>query len=72
MLPTIQITLPVFTSRARDAAAIAAEAEGLEKAYGEDAIARIRDKIAVAERADRARLYRVHDQIARRRTGDGA
>jgi hypothetical protein len=46
---------------------IGAEAEALAREHGpEGAIRRLRAAIAAAERPQRQRLYRLHDEIARR------
>jgi hypothetical protein len=59
---------------ARDAAAVALteEADKLEAQYGDAAIAVIRDKVQAADRKARRKLYRLHDELARRRRHDEA
>lgn len=47
--------------------AIAAEANQLERELGySGAVQALRDRIAHAERADRRRLYQLHDELARK------
>jgi hypothetical protein len=44
-----------------------AEADRLEEKYGRaEAILRVRDRIARADRSHRRRLYELHDELARR------
>ena len=44
-----------------------AEADRLEEKWGRaEAILRVRDRIARADRAKRKRLYELHDELARR------
>lgn len=51
----------------REPAKLLAEASALEDEFGpEHAIERLRDRIAEADRKDRKRLYRLHDEIVRR------
>jgi hypothetical protein len=57
---------------APDAAAVSLteEADKLEAQYGDAAIAIIREKVQGADRKARKKLYRLHDELARRRRGD--
>lgn len=43
------------------------EADRLEAAHGENAVEVVRKRVTVAPRKLRKRLYRVHDELARRR-----
>ena len=56
-------------SPARNAAAVSLsqEADRLESVYGEDAVAFVRDQVQAADRKARRHLYRLHDELARRR-----
>jgi hypothetical protein len=56
-------------SAPRDAAAVSLsrEADRLESVYGEDAVAFVREQVQAADRKARKRLYRLHDELARRR-----
>jgi hypothetical protein len=47
---------------------IAHDADKLEARFGEDSIERVRDRILRANRGARRALYRLHDELARRRT----
>ena len=44
-----------------------AEADALVENYGEEAIEMIRARLLKADRAARKELYRLHDELARRR-----
>ena len=54
---------------ARDTAAVSLqeEADKLEAKYGEAAVAFVREKVQGADRKKRKHLYRLHDELARRR-----
>ena len=56
-------------SATRDAAAVSLsqEADLLESVYGEDAVAFVREQVQAADRRARKHLYRLHDELARRR-----
>lgn len=55
-------------SAARDAAlSLSQEADRLESVYGEDAVAFVREQVQAADRKARRHLYRLHDELARRR-----
>jgi hypothetical protein len=55
-------------SAARDAAvSLSKEADRLESVYGEDAVAFVREQVQAADRKARKHLYRLHDELARRR-----
>lgn len=56
-------------SAAKDAAAVSLsqEADRLETVYGEDAVAFVREQVQAADRKARKHLYRLHDELARRR-----
>jgi hypothetical protein len=43
------------------------EADRLESVYGEDAVAFVREQVQAADRKARKHLYRLHDELARRR-----
>lgn len=45
---------------------LAWEADKLEAAHGRDALGHVRDQILKANKHERRRLYRLHDEIARR------
>jgi hypothetical protein len=49
---------------------IAHDADALEALFGEASIERVRDRILRADRAHRRDLYRLHDELARRRRQD--
>lgn len=53
----------------RDAAAVSLqeEADKLEAKYGDEAVAFVREKVQGADRKKRKHLYRLHDELARRR-----
>ncbi len=67
MLAGLRKVLPVIDPAARAQTAVSAEADELEDFYGVEAIAWVRAKILKAPKGARARLYRVHDELARRR-----
>lgn len=46
---------------------IAHDADALEARFGEESLDRVRDRILRADRAHRRDLYRLHDELARRR-----
>lgn len=46
---------------------LADEADAMEAAHGEEALELIRARIAKADRGTRRQLYRLHDELARRR-----
>ena len=50
---------------------VAHDADALEARFGEDSLERVRDRILRADRAHRRGLYRLHDELARRRRPDG-
>lgn len=50
-----------------DALNLSLEADRLEAAYGKEAVAYVREKVQSADRRSRKRLYRLHDELARRR-----
>jgi hypothetical protein len=43
------------------------DADALEAAFGDESLDRVRDRILRADRARRRKLYRLHDELARRR-----
>ena len=49
---------------------VAHDADALEARFGEDSLERVRDRILRADRAHRRGLYRLHDELARRRRPD--
>jgi hypothetical protein len=49
---------------------LAHEADGLEARHGTHAIDEVRDAVLKRDRRARRRLYRLHDELARRRRGD--
>jgi hypothetical protein len=51
----------------RNTAAVIAEADRLETLYGDAAVAYVRELVQAADRKARKRLYRLHDELARRR-----
>jgi hypothetical protein len=61
----------LFTSwtskQAREEMKLADEADALEARHGEDAIHLVRNRIVAADRTARRDLYRLHDELARRR-----
>ena len=46
---------------------VAHDADDLEAAYGEESLDRVRARILRADRTARRGLYRLHDELARRR-----
>ena len=50
---------------------LADEADALEAKHGEEAVDRVRDRIVCANRKARKELYRLHDELARRRRDHG-
>jgi hypothetical protein len=46
---------------------LADEADALEATHGEEAVDLVRDRIVSANRKARKELYRLHDELARRR-----
>jgi hypothetical protein len=66
MLNTIRRTL-ILAPASRAKWAVATEADHLEQVYGAQALAWVRQEISAAPRAARARLYRIHDELSRRR-----
>lgn len=50
---------------------LAWEADRLEALHGAGALAVVRERILCARKAERRRLYRLHDEIARRYTDPG-
>jgi hypothetical protein len=58
---------------ARDAAvSLSQEADLLESVYGEDAVAFVREQVQAADRRARKHLYRLHDELARRRRSNAS
>ncbi len=53
---------------ARNQWAVSNEADHLEHIYGAQAIEWVLQQISAAPRTARGRLYKVHDELARRRT----
>ena len=51
---------------------VAHDADALEARFGEDSLERVRDRILRADRAHRRGLYRLHDELARRKRPDDA
>jgi hypothetical protein len=49
------------------AMSLSREADRLESVYGDDAIAFVREQVQAADRKARKHLYRLHDELARRR-----
>jgi hypothetical protein len=54
-------------ARASAAASLIQEADQLESVHGEHAVAFVRDQVQAADRKARKHLYRLHDELARRR-----
>jgi hypothetical protein len=54
-------------ARASAAVSLVQEADQLESVYGEDAVAFVREQVQAADRRARKHLYRLHDELARRR-----
>jgi hypothetical protein len=50
---------------------LSVEADGLEARYGRHAVDEVRDAVLKKDRRARRRLYRLHDELARRRDRDG-
>jgi hypothetical protein len=53
-------------SRHVAAMSVSLEADRLEALYGEAAVAHVREQVQGADRKGRQRLYRLHDELARR------
>ena len=51
---------------------VAHDADALEALFGEESLERVRDRILRADRAHRRDLYRLHDELARRRRPETA
>lgn len=51
---------------------VAHDADALEARFGEESLERVRDRILRADRAHRRDLYRLHDELARRRRPEDA
>jgi hypothetical protein len=49
---------------------VSLDADELEAKFGERSLEQVRDRILTADRAARRELYRVHDELARRRRAD--
>ncbi len=49
---------------------VAHDADALEARFGEELLERVRDRILRSDRAHRRDLYRLHDELARRRRPD--
>ncbi len=67
MLEGLKRLLPLFDAHAKARWAVSVQADHLEDLYGARAIDWVRDRIARARKGSRARLYRLHDELARRR-----
>jgi hypothetical protein len=57
-------------ARNATAMSLSLEADRLESLYGERAVAHVREQVQSAGRKARKRLYRLHDELARRRRDD--
>jgi hypothetical protein len=57
--------------KAREELKLAVEADALVARHGEDAIHLVRNRIVSADRTARKELYRLHDELARRRREPG-
>lgn len=68
MSNAFRIPLPKLDLAARTRWMLSNEADHVEELYGKDAIAWVRMRIADAPRGQRQKLYRLHDELARRRT----
>jgi hypothetical protein len=67
MLEELKRVLPLLDPHAKAKLALADEADRIEHRYGAEAIDWVRQRIARAPKPARARLYRLHDELARRR-----
>jgi hypothetical protein len=67
MLDGLKRVLPLLDPQARARWAVAHEADDLEDTYGARAIDWVLHEISRAPKTERARLYRLHDELARRR-----
>ena len=67
MLDGLKRVLPLLDPHSRARWALAHEADHLEDLYGAHAIDWVLHRIERAPKGSRARLYRLHDELARRR-----
>jgi len=67
MLDGLKRVLPLLDPQSRARWALANEADHLEDLYGPGAIAWVLHRIERAPKSSRSRLYRLHDELARRR-----
>lgn len=67
MLDGLKRVLPLLDPQSRARWALAHEADHLEDLHGPRAIDWVLQQIARAPKGSRARLYRLHDELARRR-----
>jgi hypothetical protein len=66
MLELFKRAVPLLDTASRDRWAIALEADELEDVYQHRAVEWVRARIAVAHKHERARLYKLHDELVRR------
>ncbi len=67
MFVSLRKALPLLDPAVRYLSAISAEADELEDHFGANAIEWVQRRIGTARKAERARLYRLHDELIRRR-----
>jgi len=67
MLDSLKRVLPLLDPQSRARWTLANQADHLEDLYGPKAIDWVRRKIEQAPKGARAKLYRLHDELARRR-----
>ena len=70
MFTQIVRTLAKFDPHLRAVTDLSFEADAVEEAYGAAAVAWVRSQIVRASRANRPHLYRLHDELVRRRGYD--
>lgn len=72
MFGAITRTLSKFDPHVRAETELSFEADAVEEAYGAAAVAWVRGRILKASRTHRPHLYRLHDELVRRRGYDVA
>lgn len=68
MLNALKRTLPLLSPAVREQWSLSTEADELESLYGDRAVEWCQHHIAKAPRSSRAWLYRLHDELCRRRS----
>lgn len=67
MFVSLRKALPLLDPAVRYLSAISAEADDLEDHFGADALEWVRRRITTSRKNERTRLYRLHDELVRRR-----